>query len=113
MDPFLLIEWVGANVAVADPPRVGLAWPLEELESTTEDPEDLESDREVYDRGWRWCVCYSAREPGGEKGFIPEERLLPLSAIELEAARAASRADLMCSSERLKPCSSVPLAGSS
>ena len=69
MDPFLLIEWVGAYVVVADPPRVGLAWRLEELESTTEDPEEVESDREVYDKGWRWCVCYSAREPSGEKGF--------------------------------------------
>jgi hypothetical protein len=89
VDPFLMIEWVGASVVVADPPRVGLAWTLEELESTTEDPEEVESDREVYDRGWRWCVCYSARAPSGEKGFIPYQLLLPLSATELEAARAA------------------------
>jgi hypothetical protein len=89
MDPFLMIEWVGAYVVVADPPRVGLAWRLEELESTTEDPEEVESDREVYDKGWRWCVCYSAREPSGEKGFIPYDRLMPLSTMELEAARAA------------------------
>ena len=62
MDPFLMIEWVGPYVVVADPPRVGLAWRLEELESTTEDPEEVESDREVYDKGWRWCVCASRLE---------------------------------------------------
>jgi hypothetical protein len=89
MDPFLPIEWAGGYVVVADPPRVGLAWTLEELESTTEDPEEVDSDREVYEKGWRWCVCFSTREPTGEKGFIPEELLLPLSAVELEAARAA------------------------
>jgi hypothetical protein len=72
------------------PPTVGLAWRLEELESTTEDPEEVESDREVYDKGWRWCVCASRLEsPRVRRGFIPEELLLPLSAVELEAARAA------------------------
>ena len=45
MDPFLLIEWVGAYVVVADPPIVGLAWTLEELDRTTEDREEVESDR--------------------------------------------------------------------
>ena len=35
-------------------------------------------------------VCLlSAREPAGEKGFIPYERLMPLTPMELEAARAA------------------------
>ncbi len=51
MDPFLLIEWVGAYVVVAGPPRVRLAWRLEELESASEDPEEIESDREVYEKG--------------------------------------------------------------
>jgi hypothetical protein len=66
-----------------------LAWRLEELDATTDDPETVESDREVYEKGWRWCVCFSAREPAGEKGFIPYERLMPSTGMELEAARAA------------------------
>jgi hypothetical protein len=89
MDPFLLIEWSGAHPVVSDPPTVGLAWRLEELEPEIEDPEGYVSDHEFYERGWRWCECYSSREPAGEKGFIPYERLMPLSGDELEAARAA------------------------
>jgi len=91
MDPFLLVEWAGGCPVVSDPPTVGLAWRLDELETTTDDPETVESDREVYSTGWRWCVCFSAREPAGEKGFVPHERLMPLSGVELEAARAALR----------------------
>jgi hypothetical protein len=69
MDPFVLIDWASAQPTVSSPPIVGLAWTLEELEASTGDPEDIESDREIYGKGWRWCVCFSAREPVGEKGL--------------------------------------------
>jgi hypothetical protein len=84
-----MIEWEGQIPVVASPPTVGVAWRLEELGPKFDDPERFLSDREFYERGWRWCECYSTWEPGGDRGYVPAANLLPLRPVELDAARAA------------------------
>jgi hypothetical protein len=64
------LEWSGGRQVLADPGTV------------------IESDREVYATGWRWCLCYAACEPQGACGVLPAEILLPVSQAELDGARA-------------------------
>ena len=91
MDPFLMIEWVGDVPVLALPATVGLAWRLEELGPEFDDPEGFLSDREYYERGWRWCECYSAWEPEGERGYVRVANLVALREDEFDVARAVLR----------------------
>jgi hypothetical protein len=90
MDPFVLVEWESGKPATWHPATVGLAWRLEELVSA-DDTADGTSERELYQRGWRWCECYSVFSPEGEEGFFGIYNLVPLQPAELDAARAALR----------------------
>ncbi len=87
MDPFVFMEWSGAERVVANPATVGRAWRLEELEALGGDEETCESEPEVYGLGYRWCVCFSPFTPEAETGYLPHENLLALTDAELDAAR--------------------------
>ena len=76
---------------LALPATVGLAWRLEELGSDIEDLDGFLSDREYYERGRRWCECYSTWQPDGERGYVPAANLVPLQPAEFDVARAALR----------------------
>jgi hypothetical protein len=86
MDPLLLIEWSGADPVVSSPPTVGLAWTLEELEASADDAEDLESARELYDRGGAGASAYPA-EVDGEKVLLARCSRECLRVLPCERAR--------------------------
>lgn len=86
-----MIKWGGQSPVLALPATVGLAWRLEELGPDIEDPDGFLSDRDYYERGWRWCECYSAWEPDGDRGYVPAVNLVPLRPAEFDVARAALR----------------------
>jgi hypothetical protein len=91
VDPFLLITWDGASPALALLATVGLAWRLEELGPDVEDPDGFLSDREFYERGYRWCESYSAWQPDGERRDVAVVNLVPLQPWEFDVARQALR----------------------
>jgi hypothetical protein len=91
VDPFLLIRWDGTSPALALPATVGLAWRLEELGPDVEDPDGFLSDREFYERGYRWCDSYSTWQPDGERGYVAVVNLVPLQPWEYDVARQALR----------------------
>lgn len=91
VDPFLMIEWGDLSPVLALPATVGLAWRLEELGPDIEDPDGFLSDREYYERGYRWCECYSTWEPDGDRGYVAAANLVPLHPAEFDAARASLR----------------------
>jgi hypothetical protein len=68
-----------------------LAWRLEELGPDIEDPDGFLSDREYYERGYRWCESYSTWEPAGECGYVAVVNLVPLQPWEYDVARQALR----------------------
>ena len=86
-----MIEWGELSPVLALPATVGLAWRLEELGPDIEDPDGFLSDREYYERGFRWCECYSTWEPGGDRGYVAAANLAPLRPAEFDVARASLR----------------------
>src|SRR5215208_2118038 len=86
-----MISWDGRSPVLALPATVGVAWRLEELGPDIEDPDGFLSDREYYERGLRWCECYSTWQPDGERGYVPTVNLVPLQPAEFDVARAALR----------------------
>lgn len=86
-----MVTWEGPCPVLALPMTGGLAWRLEELGPDFEDPDGFPSDREYYERGWRWCECYSTWEPDGDRGYVPAVNLVPLRPAEFDIARAALR----------------------
>jgi len=91
VDPFLMIEWGDLSPEPALPATVGLAWRLEELGPDIEDPDGFLSDREYYERGFRWCECYSAWQPDGDRGYVAAANLVLLHPLEFDVARASLR----------------------
>jgi hypothetical protein len=49
------------------------------------------SDREFYERGWRWCECSTTWKPDGDRGYVPAVNLVPLQPAEFDVAQAALR----------------------
>ena len=90
VDPFLMIEWGSRPLC-----RVaGDGWYRLEVRGARprfRGPRGFLSDREYYERGWRWCECYSTWEPDGERGYVPAANLVPLQPAEFDVARAALR----------------------
>jgi hypothetical protein len=94
MDAFVLIDWDGDVPALSRPATVGLAWRLEELDDPDDNSGGFTSERELYERGWRWCECYSPWCLDGERRFVGVDSLAPLRPVEFDVARAALARDV-------------------
>ena len=54
-----------------------------------EDPDGFLSDREYYERGYRFCESYSTWQPERERDYVAVVNLVPLQPQEFDVARKA------------------------